>query len=302
MLRNSKQTKNSEPRTTNKEHQTKNTEHQMTINCKGTLIDLSTPKVMGILNLTPDSFYDGGAYGDMEAAIAQVARMLDEGATFIDVGAYSSRPGATDISVAEEERRLIPVIIALVDRFPEILISVDTFRASVARKAIAAGATLINDISAGLLDAEMMETAGSLQVPYIMMHMRGTPQTMKGLTDYKEVTKEVIQYFSERVAMARSHKINDLIIDPGFGFAKSTAQNFELLKKLDLLGMLELPVLAGVSRKSMIYKTLKITSKDALNGTTSLNTVAVMKGASILRVHDVKEAVEVVTLLESLTQ
>jgi len=273
----------------------------MTINCNGKLIDLTTPKVMGILNLTPDSFYDGGKYGDIDAAISQVEVMLSDGATFIDVGAYSSRPGATDISVEEEERRLIPVVRQLVTTFPEIVISVDTFRASVAKKAIEAGAAIVNDISAGMLDDDMLAVVGALQVPYIMMHMRGTPQTMKQLTTYDNFLKEVMYYFSERVAVAKSHKINDLIIDPGFGFAKTTAQSFELLNNLDLLEAFEVPVLAGVSRKSMIYKTLDVTADNALNGTTVLNTVAISKGVRILRVHDVKEAMEVISLSNALT-
>ena len=273
----------------------------MTINCKGKLIDLTTPKVMGILNLTPDSFYDGGKYGDIDAAISQVEVMLSDGARFIDVGAYSSRPGATDISVEEEERRLIPVVRQLVTTFPEIVISVDTFRASVAKKAIEAGAAIVNDISAGMLDDDMMAVVGALQVPYIMMHMRGTPQTMKQLTTYDNLLKEVMYYFSERVAVAKSHKINDLVIDPGFGFAKTTAQSFELLNNLDLFKAFEMPVLAGVSRKSMIYKTLDVAADGALNGTTVLNTVAISKGARILRVHDVKEAMEVISLSNALT-
>ncbi|MFC4690148.1 dihydropteroate synthase [Dokdonia genika] len=273
----------------------------MTINCNGKLIDLTTPKVMGILNLTPDSFYDGGKYGDIDAAISQVEMMLSDGATFIDVGAYSSRPGATDISVEEEERRLIPVVRQLVTTFPEIVISVDTFRASVAKKAIEAGAAIVNDISAGMLDDDMMAVVGALQVPYIMMHMRGTPQTMKQLTTYDNFLKEVMYYFSERVAVAKSHKINDLVIDPGFGFAKTTAQSFELLNNLDLFKAFEMPVLAGVSRKSMIYKTLDVAADGALNGTTVLNTVAISKGARILRVHDVKEAMEVISLSNALT-
>jgi len=271
----------------------------MKINCKGTLIDLSKPKVMGILNLTPDSFYDGGKYKDMDAAMNQVRVMLDDGATFIDVGAYSSRPGAVDISVAEEEERLIPVIKALVTLFPEIIISVDTFRASVAKKAIAAGAALINDISAGLLDHKMMHIVGELGVPYVMMHMRGTPQTMKNLAVYEDITKEVLYYFSERVAIARSHKINDVLIDPGFGFAKTSEHSFELLHKLEIFRQLDIPILAGVSRKSMIYKTLETTADNALNGTTVLNTMAIKNGAKILRVHDVKPAMEVITLCEA---
>ncbi|RMB61073.1 dihydropteroate synthase [Dokdonia sinensis] len=273
----------------------------MTINCKGTLIDLDTPKVMGILNLTPDSFYDGGSYEKMDDALSQVEKMLKEGATFIDVGSYSSRPGAVHISESEELNRLIPVVQKLVENFPEILLSIDTFRARVAKTAINEGASIVNDISAGNLDDEMVQTVGELRVPYIMMHMRGTPQTMKTLTHYKDVTKEVIQYFSERIAVARSHKINDVIIDPGFGFAKNTEQNFELLAQLNHLQMLDVPVLAGLSRKSMIYKTLNVTSKDALNGTTALNMVALQKGAKILRVHDVREAVECVMLYEALS-
>lgn len=251
---------------------------------------------MGILNLTPDSFYDGGKYGGMNAALAQVEKMLKEGATFIDVGAYSSRPGAKDIPVTEEEGRLLPIIKELLVQFPSLLISVDTFRESVARKAIALGAAMINDISAGLLDDKMMKTVGSLGVPYIMMHMRGTPQTMKSLTVYEDVTKEVLYYFSKRVACARDAKINDLIVDPGFGFAKTTEQNFELLSNLELFKNLEVPILAGLSRKSMIYKTLGITPDQALNGTTALNMIALSKGATILRVHDVKEAMECIRL------
>lgn len=255
---------------------------------------------MGILNLTPDSFYDGGSYEKMDDALRQVEKMLEEGATFIDVGAYSSRPGATHISEAEEQNRLIPVIQKLVESFPEIILSIDTFRASVARASINAGASIINDISAGNLDDQMMARVGELCVPYIMMHMRGTPQTMKSLTDYEDVTKEVIHYFSERIAMARTHKINDLIVDPGFGFAKTIQQNFELLAQLNHFRMLDVPVLAGVSRKSMIYKTLGKTVSEALNGTTALNMIALQNGAKILRVHDVKEAMECIKLYEVL--
>ncbi len=255
---------------------------------------------MGILNLTPDSFYDGGAYQDIDGAIAQTAKMLDEGATFIDVGAYSSRPSAVHISSDEEERRILPVINKLVHTFPEIILSIDTFRASIAKKAIKNGAAIVNDISAGLLDDQMLATVGELQVPYIMMHMRGTPQTMKSLTDYQDVAKEVIHYFSERVAFSRKHNIKDLIIDPGFGFSKTTAQSLELLKNLELMQMIELPLLAGISRKSMIYKTLDTTPENALNGTTALHMIALSKGAKILRVHDVKEAMECVKLFKTL--
>jgi len=222
--------------------------------------------------------------------------MLEEGATFIDMGAYSSRPGATDISIEEEENRLIPVIEEVMKHFPSALISVDTFRASVAKKAIQAGACMVNDISAGLLDTNMMEVVGELQVPYVMMHMRGTPQTMKSLTTYDDLLKEICFYFSERLALARTHKINDVIIDPGFGFAKTVAQNYTLLKELSFFKNLDVPILAGLSRKSMIYKTLGGTPSTSLNGTTALNMIALQNGASILRVHDVKPAIECVQL------
>lgn len=269
----------------------------MTINCKGSLIDLSSPKVMGILNLTPDSFYDGGKYKDESQILLQVEKMLQEGATFIDLGAYSSRPGATHISVEEEEKRILPIVTLILSKFPNVILSIDTFRSSIAAKCIDAGAAIINDISAGNLDTDMIRTVGQLKVPYIMMHMKGTPQTMKSLNQYSDLVKEVQFYFSQKVAEARQAGINDIIIDPGFGFAKDIDQNFELLNKLELLQLQELPILAGVSRKSMIYKTLNSTPSDSLNGTTSLNTIALLKGASILRVHDVKEAMECVNLV-----
>lgn len=272
----------------------------MTINCKGTLVDLSTPKVMGILNITPDSFYDGGAFKTDKDILTQAEKMLAEGAAFLDMGGYSSRPGAVDISIDEEISRVIPAIELVLKHFPETLISIDTFRSTVAQKAVENGAAIINDISAGKLDENMMPTVAQLQVPYIMMHMRGTPQTMKTLTDYKNVLTEVLSYFSERIATARALGINDLIADPGFGFAKTIDQNFELLSQLELFKNLDIPLLAGLSRKSMIYKTLNTTPQQALNGTTALNTIALMKGAIILRVHDVKEAVECVALVKKL--
>ncbi len=268
----------------------------MTINCKGKLIDLSSPKIMGILNLTPDSFYDGGKYKNLDEVVNQVGNMLEGGATFIDMGAYSSRPDAIDISIDEEERRLIPVIEEIVKQFPNVLISVDTFRSQVAKKAIKAGACIVNDISAGMLDNDMMRIVGELQVPYILMHMRGTPQIMKNLTEYDNLIKEMLYYFGERVELARSNKINDLIIDPGFGFAKTTEQNFALLNDLQLLQNIDVPILTGLSRKSMIYKTLKIDPSQSLNGTTALNMIALQNGASILRVHDVQPALECVHL------
>lgn len=272
----------------------------MTINCKGNLIDLTSPKVMGILNITPNSFYDGGKHADEKSILLQVEKMLIDGATFIDIGAYSSKPNAEFVSEDEEISRMLPTIESVLKKFPQTLISVDTFRAKVAQKAIENGACIINDISAGDLDENMMTTVANLQVPYIMMHMKGNPQTMQSLAKYENVTKEVLFYFSEKVAQARSLGINDLIIDPGFGFAKTIQHNFELLSNLELFQMLDLPVLVGVSRKSMIYKTLETSTEFALNGTTVLNTIALQKGAKILRVHDVKEALECIKLVSKL--
>lgn len=272
----------------------------MTINCKGKLIDLSTPKVMGVLNVTPDSFYDGGSYKDESAILSQVETMLVEGATFIDVGGYSSKPGADFVSESEELNRVVPVVELILKHFPETIISIDTFRSEIAKKTVEAGAALINDISAGRLDKNMIITVADLNVPYIMMHMRGTPKTMQQQTEYKDLVKEIISYFGEQIAKAHKAKINDIIIDPGFGFAKTLKQNYELLTHLKLLKLTDKPILAGVSRKSMIYKTLNISAKEALNGTTALNMIALQNGASILRVHDVKEALECVTLFNQL--
>lgn len=268
----------------------------MFINCKGTLIDFETPRVMGILNLTPDSFYDGGKYRSEKEILSQTEKMLKEGATFIDIGGYSSRPGAEEISEKEELQRILPVIDLLLKKFPEILISVDTFRSKVAEESIRSGAALINDISGGQLDEKMLKTAAELQVPYIMMHMRGNPKNMKDLNQYDDVVNDIMFYFSEKIAAARELGINDIIIDPGFGFSKNIEQNFQLLSHLKFFKELELPVLSGVSRKSMIYKTLGTDPENALNGTTVLNTISIMNGANILRVHDVKEAMEVVKL------
>ncbi|PKV52611.1 dihydropteroate synthase [Aquimarina sp. MAR_2010_214] len=271
----------------------------MTINCKGSLIDLSTPKVMGILNLTPDSFYDGGKYKNEDEILQQVEQMLVEGATFIDLGAYSSRPGADHITIEEEKKRILPIVSLLLNKFPEILLSIDTFRSEIAKSCIEIGAALINDISAGNLDKNMIPTIGTIRVPYIMMHMKGTPKTMKSLNHYDNLIHEMNIYFAEKIAEARKHGVNDIIIDPGFGFAKDTHQNFDLLKNLKLLEVHSLPILAGVSRKSMIYKTLNSAPQEALNGTTSLNTIALLNGATILRVHDVKEAVECIHLVDA---
>ena len=268
-----------------------------TINCKGTLINLSTPKVMGIVNVTPDSFFDGGKLTDANAVVFQVEKMLQEGATFIDLGGYSSKPGAEFVSETEELNRVIPVVKLLVEKFPDILLSIDTFRSEVAKQAIENGAALINDISAGLLDENMLETVAKLQVPYIMMHMKGTPKTMQSLANYDDLLKEMNFYFSERIAKARHFGLNDIIIDPGFGFAKTLEQNYELLQNLELLQFHDLPILAGISRKSMIYKALETAPEAALNGTTFLHAFCLQKGANILRVHDVKEAVECVKLM-----
>ncbi|WP_339887811.1 dihydropteroate synthase [uncultured Flavobacterium sp.] len=273
---------------------------QPSINCKGQLIDLSQPKVMGILNITPNSFYDGGKYKDEAQILNQVEKMLKDGATFIDVGAYSSKPNAEFVSEEQELNRLLPIIELLIEKFPTILLSVDTFRSQVAKIAVENGVTIVNDISAGMLDEKMIETVAKLQVPYIMMHMRGNPQNMQSLTNYEDIVKEMIYYFSERISVARSFGLNDIIIDPGFGFAKTLEQNYEVLQKLELFSILDLPLLAGISRKSMIYKTLENSAEEALNGTTVLNTIALQKGAKILRVHDVKEAVECVTLFNKL--
>jgi dihydropteroate synthase len=274
----------------------------MTINCKGNLIDLSVPKVMGILNLTPDSFYDGGKYRLKDPILHQTEKMLSEGATFIDLGGYSSRPGAVNITEKEELNRLLPVVDLLLSAFPGILLSIDTFRSSIARKCLDQGAALINDISAGALDAQMIPSIAEYQVPYIMMHMRGTPQNMKTKTDYKDLLSEVLYYFSEKVAMARSFGINDIIIDPGIGFAKTSSQNYRLLQHLELFQTLDLPILIGVSRKSMIYKKFHTNVENALNGTTALHMFCLTKGANILRAHDVKEAKECITLLQELEQ
>lgn len=274
----------------------------MTINCKGQLIDLSLPKVMGILNVTPDSFYDGGRFVSDEKMLSQVEKMLLEGATFIDIGGQSSKPNAEIVSVDEELKRVVSTVDLILKNFPEAVISIDTFNSKVAQIAVENGAAIINDISAGSLDDNMFEIIAKLQVPYIMMHMRGTPQTMQQMTNYDDLVKDVLFYFSEKVAKARSFGINDLIIDPGFGFAKTSEQNFELLKELELFQILELPILVGVSRKSMIYKTLETTPENALNGTSILNTIALTKGINILRVHDVKEAVECVKLWNTINR
>ncbi|PKG42927.1 dihydropteroate synthase [Psychroflexus sp. MES1-P1E] len=274
----------------------------MTINCKGRLLDLSTPKVMGVLNLTPDSFYDGGKFKNDKEALEQVEKNIQDGMDILDIGAYSSRPGADHISEEEELKRQSSVLQQITKEFPDLIISIDTFRSEVAKASIDQGAHIINDISAGNLDANMMDFIADSQVPYIMMHMKGTPQTMKNMTSYEHLVTDIIYYFSKKVLEARARGINDLLIDPGFGFAKTIDQNFELLNHLKALKSLNLPILSGISRKSTIYKTLNIDAKEALNGTTALNMVALMNGSSILRVHDVFEAKQCVTLYQKLIE
>lgn len=270
------------------------------INCNGTLIDLSSPKVMGILNCTPDSFFDGGKYSDSTAIVNQVEKMLNEGATFIDVGAYSSRPGAKHISEEEELDRILPVIKLLTSEFPAILISIDTFRSQVANQCIHHGASIINDISAGDMDAAMFPVIAKLQVPYIMMHMQGTPQNMQKKPIYNDVVSDLLYYFSKKIAELHELGLNDIITDVGFGFGKTISHNYQLLKYLALFKKLEAPMLVGISRKGMLYKPLGINADSALNATTAANTVALLNGASILRVHDVKEALEAVKIVELL--
>lgn len=267
-----------------------------TLNVAGKLIDLSTPAVMGIINLTPDSFFEGSRKQHVDDALQQAEKMLNDGAIFLDLGAYSSRPGADDISVQEEMDRLLPVVEAIAKKLPNAVLSVDTFRASVAEAAIKAGAHIINDISGGQLDEDMFTTVAKLKVPYILMHMKGNPKTMTQLAEYDDVFSEVLDYFTSRIHQLKQLGVNDIIIDPGFGFAKKPEHGYELLQRLAEFQQLGLPLLAGVSRKKMIYGTLGITADEALNGTTVLNTIALTKGASILRVHDVKEAVQAVQL------
>ncbi len=270
----------------------------MTLNCRGNLVDLTRRHAMAILNLTPDSFYDGGRLKSDEELLRLVETDLEAGATFLDLGGYSSRPGATDVCEATEMARVIPAIATVKREFPEALISIDTFHSTIAEKAVQAGACLINDISGGSRDEDMFQTVAKLQVPYIAMHMRGTPQTMQSLTEYKDLLQEINLYFSGRVNRLNALGVNDIILDPGFGFAKTTAQNYFLLKNLPLLYHSELPILVGVSRKSMVYKPLHACADRALNATTAVHILALQQGASILRVHDVREAREAIKIFE----
>jgi dihydropteroate synthase len=267
-----------------------------TINAGGKLIDLSIPKVMGIINLTPDSFYAGSRKPLISDALLQANKMLSEGADFLDIGAYSSRPGAEDISVQEEMDRLLPVMELIAANHPEAILSVDTFRSQVAEAAIKTGAHIINDISGGQLDENMFATVARLQVPYVLMHMKGTPQNMNQMAGYDDIFIEVLDYFAGRYHLLRALGVHDVILDPGFGFAKMHEHSYALMNRLQDFNILELPILVGISRKRMVYKVTEGTADDALNGTTALNTIALMKGANILRVHDVKEAVETVKI------
>jgi len=268
-----------------------------TFQIKGCLYSWNKPKVMGILNLTPDSFFEGSRVPtDKKTVLEEAEKKIKEGADFLDLGGYSTRPGAADISIEEEIARVIPAISEIKKNFPDTLLSVDTFRSQVAKAAVEAGAELVNDISAGNLDPEMLPLVAQLGVPYIAMHMKGSPQTMQTETSYTDLVPDVLAYFGEKIEQFRKFGIKDVIIDPGFGFAKTREQNFELLRNLSSFKRLGLPVLVGLSRKSMIYKTLEISANEALNGTTALNMFALLQGADILRVHDVKEAKETIEL------
>ena len=271
--------------------------NQFTINCKGKLLDLSSPCVMGILNITPDSFYDGGKYTSENQWITQVQSMIDAGATIIDIGSVSTRPGAKEVDENEELMRLIPAIKTVAEKFPETIISVDTWRAYVATEAVKAGAHIINDISGGLFDEQMFATIAKLNVPYIMMHTGGKPELMQQNPQYDHLVNEIIAFFAKQLSQLRKLGVHDVIIDPGFGFGKTLDHNYQLMSKLASFQLFDLPILVGVSRKSMIQKLLNISAEEALNGTSVLNTIALLNGANILRVHDVKEAVEAIEVV-----
>jgi dihydropteroate synthase len=271
-----------------------------TLNCKGRLLVVDNPLVMGVINTTPDSFYEDSRTISIEQIIEMATEMIDEGADILDIGGQSTRPNSKKIPVDEELKRILPGIEKIHQLFPDTIISVDTFYAKVAKEAVHAGASIVNDISAGQMDGAMIETVAALQVPYVLMHMQGTPQAMQQNPVYKNVTKEILDFFITQTQLLKQAGIKDIIIDPGFGFGKTIQHNFELLHHLDLFKILNCPVLAGLSRKSTIYKTLGIDVRDALNGTTVLNTISLLKGANILRVHDVKEAKETITLLQAI--
>ena len=270
----------------------------MNINIRGNLYDFSSPKVMGILNITPDSFYDGGKFKDDQKIKNHINKMINDGMDILDIGGYSSRPGASEVSISEELERVIPTLIFIKKNFKNLIISIDTFRSEVAKASLIEGADIINDISAGVFDSKMMDVISKFNCPYILMHMKGNPRNMQNSPKYKHTAVEIIQFLAERIKVARKKNIVDIIVDPGFGFGKTVEHNFEILNNLENFKALDAPLLTGFSRKSMIFKTLKTTSDEALNGTSSLNTIALMKGANILRVHDVKEAKECIILYE----
>lgn len=270
-----------------------------TLNCKGRLLVINEPVVMGIINVTTDSFYSGSRKPVLDDVLRTAEKMLNEGAAILDVGGQSTRPGSEDIGIDGELQRVLPAVKAISSRFPESFISVDTYYSAVAAEAVSAGASLVNDISSGTLDGKMIETVAALKIPYIAMHMKGTPKTMQQHANYKDVSLEVLDFFIKKMEECRKAGIHDVIIDPGFGFAKTIAHNFTLLKSLSIFEILQKPLLVGISRKATIYKTLGITAEEALNGTTALNTIGLLNGANILRVHDVKEAVEAVALVKN---
>ena len=270
----------------------------MNINIRGNLYDFSSPKVMGILNITPDSFYDGGKFKDDQKIKNHINKMINDGMDILDIGGYSSRPGASEVSISEELERVIPTLIFIKKNFKNLIISIDTFRSEVAKASLIEGADIINDINAGVFDSKMMDVISKFNCPYILMHMKGNPRNMQNSPKYKHTAVEIIQFLAERIKVARKKNIVDIIVDPGFGFGKTVEHNFEILNNLENFKALDAPLLTGFSRKSMIFKTLKTTSDEVLNGTSSLNTIALMKGANILRVHDVKEAKECIILYE----
>lgn len=270
-----------------------------TLNCKGRLLVINKPVVMGILNITPDSFYQSSRLQGEDKVLQLAEKMLNDGAAIIDVGGQSTRPRSERLQPEAELERVLPVIELLNKNFPEAFISVDTYHSAVADKAVAAGACIVNDISGGTMDMKMLETIGRLLVPYVCMHIQGKPETMQQNPEYEDVTKEVLDFFIMQTGKCKEKNINDVIIDPGFGFGKTHAHNFRLLRELSVFKILDKPIMAGLSRKSSIYKTLNITAEDALNGTTVLNTIALLNGANILRVHDVKEAVQAIELLQA---
>jgi len=273
-----------------------------TLNCKGRLLPVERPLVMGIINATPDSFYAGSRMQGIDAVLKQAEQMLKDGATILDIGGQSTRPGSDKVSASDELQRVLEPVAAVYRHFPESFISIDTYYASVARDAVMAGACIVNDISAGSMDDQMIATVASLNVPYVLMHMQGTPETMQASPHYSNVTAEVLDFFIRKRDELFQAGIRDMIIDPGFGFGKTIAHNFELLRNLPVFRLLQLPLLLGISRKATIYKTLGITADESLNGTTALNTIGLMQGAHILRVHDVKEAKQTITLWESCMQ